>query len=56
MKLVMPGKAVDGLSHLGVLVGLNQADRQTGSSNWENVLSLPSLVAPGMLEVEVCLP
>lgn len=31
MKLVMPGKAVDGLSHLGVLGGLNQADRQTGS-------------------------
>jgi hypothetical protein len=31
MKLVMPSKAVDCLSHLGILRRLSQSDRKTGS-------------------------
>lgn len=45
MKLVMPSKAVDCLSHLGILMGLNQSDRQTGSETqviWKMFRVLPS--------------
>lgn len=65
MKLVLPGKAVDSLSHLGVLGGLNQADRQAlkleqlgkcpesslpGSSRNAGGRGLSSLMAPCNME------